>query len=239
MNYKTYKVRQGSWNGIYTNTVTLPSDIKLITGGDTDAGSMGLHKGLNHYIGVYKGKETTFRKKCDGLQLRVIPFDIYCFITIHDIDFIDDKPDIVTAEEFNKQVDWSTYLIANYSEDYRLVDMVRITAINSEFNVEYQFINNTAHYINEKIIRLGVERTDLTSIMPSYNNNGYSKLVSGCIAEKYWDTLLHNTLLPFNVGLNGVRDVDVDYSYTLWKQGETGVLLQDTLNMKTYKRLTQ
>lgn len=214
MKLKTYEVYKGTYNGVVSDTVTIPSDIVYLTGGKHDIGS-GLHKKHNclHYIGIVKGEDyDKLAKSVDGPMVDVVKFnDEYCFITLNDLAFKFEAPEIINPDEmsekeyedklykWNLQIDFPRYFVAFYSKDMRLLMMVKIKQIRSEFDIQVNVVHS----------RCGIDLTENKSIeqdifelddfcLPGSFRNYIGRVVEGEVANLYWNKLIWEVLKPFN-----------------------------------------
>lgn len=210
MEFKTYKVKQGGYHEIYDSTVTLPSNLELITGGLDDVGE---HKysELYHYFGIIEGNADTLDKKIDGVTVQIYQFSKYCFITIHDIKFIDNSPTIITTDELNSKYDLSKYYITYWSKDYDLIGMSKIKKINSEFDIDVLQVYRKYFYVSEENNKLlhinNVRFSDL-----GFDNirNFTIKINQGSIAKQYWNYLINDITKEYGINKK-IKNIDIDY----------------------------
>lgn len=144
VNFKQYEVKRGVYRGTITETITIPSDIVYLTGGEHDVGHF-LSNGHCHYIGIVKGDYQTILDQNKGFSVSVHKFNSeYCFVVLTDVQFISEAPKIINPDilsenqynerlaEWNSQINFNKYYIAFYSKDFKLIKMAKIQQIKSE-----------------------------------------------------------------------------------------------------------
>ena len=242
MEYNTYKVVRGVYHGTEISSITIPSDMTLVTGGSHDIGRV-LHDGHLNYIGYVKAPYEEAAEKCNGLAVTVQEFRKNdCFVLIHDIKFIDTptneiiNPDIMKPGQYaNKIGKWN--LDANigtcdskreycafWSKNGKLIKMSHIKKITSEFNIELNTVWNVSNIDDEEDLRIVEQETVNLDVLCL--PGGYTKtkgiMVNGHIANAYWIKLLKNVLTPFGIIINSDRevnsnDIDLDKLYNMFK----------------------
>ena len=242
MEYKTYKVVRGVYHDTEISSITIPSDMILVTGGSQDIGRV-LHDGHLNYIGYVKAPYEEVAEKCDGLAVTVQEFRKNdCFILIHDIKFVDTptneiiNPDTMKPGQYtNKIGKWNLDMgIGTYVNDYeycafwskngKLIKMSQIKFIKSESNIELNTVWNVSNIDDEEDLRIVEQETvNLDALCLS---GGYTKtkgiMVNGHIANAYWIKLLKNVLSPFGIVTGNDRevnsnDIDLDKLYNMFK----------------------
>lgn len=234
MKLKTYEVYKGTYNGVVSDTITIPSDIVYLTGGKHDIGS-GLHTKHDclHYIGIVKGEDYyELSESINGTMVDVIKFnDDYCFITLNNLAFKFDapkiiNPDILSEEDYkdklykwNLQIDFPRYFVALYSKEMCLVKMVKIQQIRSEFDIQVNVVYSRNSFDIEqecKSIEQEIYRLD-NFCFPGSFNNLMGVVVEGEVAQLYWDKLIWEVLKPFNfyhLNYKELNDIDSKLSDT-------------------------
>jgi hypothetical protein len=234
MNFKTYKVKQGQYQGIVDSTITIPDGLKLITGGLSDIGH-GKHDGLYHYLGILKCSIDDIYPELKGLHIDAREYGDYVVITIHDISFYDKYPYLITADELNSEFDFSEYFIITWSCYLKLMNMKKIVRINSESNIDILEVTNTDYLGNGSMIKLNPDKEELDLVLNRhFSFSDYApmryKVVKGEIAKDYWNTLIYNAIHPFDIPFN-TRLVDLNKCYNLFESNDYSEL-DDYLNMK-------
>lgn len=234
MEFKTYKVRQGQYDGVVDSTIRIPDKLKLITGGKHDLGNL-IHDGNLHYLGIIECDEKSICGELKGLHVYSQQCGKYVIITIHDISFVEPYPYIITADELNEEFDLSKYFIVTWSSDLRILNMKKIVKINSEFNIEVLMAANRDYFNIGKMQMIDSHVEELGKIFPRhYSYSDYSPLapivVEGDIANEYWDTLINNVTSKFGKNIP-VKTVDIDFPHKLYKKyvGLTFVKTLDNL----------
>lgn len=240
MEYSTYKIVRGIYQGTETELITIPSDVVLLTGGSHDIGRS-LHNGHLHYIGYVKAPYEEVAEKCNGLSVTVQKFrEDDCFITIHDIKFLEESPkkiinpDVMSPNQYaNSLAKWNkTVGVGRYGDEYefiaywenngKLVNMSKIVNIKSEYNIQLNTVWNSSCL---KDIRI-VEQTTINLAVLCLSCNftkAKSVIVNGHIANAYWIKLLKNVLSPFGI-ITGrdeevnFNDIDIDKLYNMFQE---------------------
>jgi hypothetical protein len=242
MEYNTYKVIRGIYNGTEESFITIPSDMTLVTGGSHDIGN-GLHNGHLNYIGYIKAPYEEVAEKCGGLAVTVQKFrNNDCFAFIHDIRFVDTvtneiiNPDEMKISQYtNKISKWNLDVgidsydnryeyCAFWSENGKLIKMSQIKFIKSEFDIELNTVWNTSNIDDNVDLRIVEQET--TSLNGLCLPGGYTKtkgiMVNGHIANAYYIKLLKNTLTGFGIAVGMDRevnsnDIDLDKLYNMFQ----------------------
>lgn len=213
MKLKTYEVYRGTYNGIIDDTIRIPSDIVYLTGGKNDIGH-GLHKDCLHYIGIVKSKDyDKLSESVNGCMVDVIKFNNdYCFITLNNLAFKSDAPEIINPDvlseedykdklcKWNMQINFPMYFVVFYSKEMRLVKMVKIKQIRSEFDIQTSVVYSRSDFDSDrehKAIEQDIYNLD-DFCFSGYSRNLIGKVVEGEIAQLYWNKLIWNVLKPFN-----------------------------------------
>lgn len=211
-----YKVRLGEYSGIKENmTIILPDGFELITGGDNDIGR-GKYNGLFHWLGCTTSDYfEQHRNWFNGCNISYELFGPLVFITIHDMQFYEDYPYIITAKEFNDKWQFHKYRVARFSENYRMINMVKILFIESEFKIECLEVNNRDYMDSQDLKRLehhsGIK---LGAILNPFKCSIHISDNEICLA--YWNQLIHNVISPFG-GTIPVKNIDIDKAHNLMK----------------------
>jgi len=210
-----YKVKQGAYNEIYENReIILPDGVELITGGENDLGGL-KHNGFFHWLGCITSDEfKSHEKEFNGFNVDIrFEFGPLIFITIHDTQFYEDYPYLITAEEFNEKWQFSKYRVAEFSEDFRLMNMVQILKIESEFKIECLEVTNRDYFDHGEFKKLEHHygnsldnnlRTIKSTIHVSDNE----------IALAYWNKMISDVVSPYGatiphkeVNINAAHEV--------------------------------
>lgn len=229
MIFKTYKVKQGQYKEIKDSTIVIPAETQLITGGPNDVGK-GLHSGLCHYFGIVKGDYNEILDLCKGLHVYVYKFLDLNIISILDISFIDEHPEILSAQEFNAKYDLSQYYIVNYSDKFVIESMYNIQNITSEFNVTANCAYNV-NWAGKPSKVLEILQTEFCNLYHGYSFHGFVKIVKGDIASMYYDTIVAQVLEGFGILFSGQKRVNLNLANELYKE-ERYDELTDVINMK-------
>lgn len=208
-----YKVRQGAYNEIYENKdLILPDGFELITGGDNDIGH-GKYNGLFHWLGCttkeyFDSHEDEFK----GFNLWIERFGPLIFIKIHNTQFYEKYPYVISDKEFNEKWQFSKYRIAEFSEDFRLKNMLQIQWIESEFRVKGLEVTNRDYFDNDEFKKLEQhDDLDLTRILSERKSTIHVN--DNEIILDYWYKMISDVISPFgasiphkNVNLNAAHD---------------------------------
>ena len=247
MEYNTYKVIRGAYHGTETEFITIPSDMVLLTGGSHDIGRS-LHDGHLHYIGYVKAPYEEVAEKCNSLSVLTHKFrKDDCFITIHDIKFLEDSPkkiinpDVMSSSQYtNNLAKWNkTVGVGHYGDEYefvafwenngKLANMSKIINIKSEYNIQLNIVWNSRCLKDIRIIEQDSINLAMLSLeIPCVKAK--SVIVNGHIANAYWIKLLKNVLTPFGIVTGRDRevnsnDIDLDKLYNMFQEfNKTGKL---------------
>lgn len=260
METKEYKIERGVYGGKTEEcTIRLPLGITLVTGGknDTDCGLMDGH--LN-YIGIVK-------EDFDEIEEPLSDFPVILtklckdlsFITIHDIKFIGESPNIINPEEMDEPTykheltKWNNEnflgdygvenYIAYYDDEFRLIKMSQIRKIISEFNIRVSTVYNLSDDGQHEYRAIEQDYTSLRGLILDgfgiYEKQLAGQFVSGNVARSYWSTLIQNTLetlgdsdvlgVDFGPDLEYVDDINIAHKAYLNKDYDK---LRDALKMK-------
>ena len=185
---KTYQILQGCYGETHPDTIVLPDDVSLITGGPNDIGSV-LHEGHQHYL-LCTNKEffELHKQEFDVPYGQIYEnFPDIVFYSICDVKFIDNPP-LIEVEEFNKMFSFNDYYITQYLKNGLLLSMCKINKISSESQVEIQYIYN--RYLDgSNIFNMGIKNTDLSTLCYSWRDPIYI-CKNDPIALLYWKQLL-------------------------------------------------
>lgn len=264
MKTKEYKIERGVYEGKTEEcTIRLPLDITLITGGKNDMGN-GLMDGHFHYIGIVREDYEKIEEQLSDFPVILTKLckDL-SFLTIHDIKFIGESPNIINPDIMDERTyeyelaKWNNAnflgdygaesYIAYYDEEFRLIKMSQIRKIISEFNIRISSVHNRSY--NGEYDYRAIER-DYTSL-DGLRLNGFGlyekqlagQFVYGNAACSYWKTLIQNTLGTLNSD-SGVLAVDfgvyteyvenVDIAHEAYLAEDYDKLREAILMKKTY-----
>ena len=225
--YREYEVKIGDYQEISESSIRIPEDIKLIRSTDELSDS-----GLYNFLGVTQYDYNELQDECQGRSIGIYKFPGYCLITIRGIEFIDDTPEIIETEEFNKLQDFTKDYIVHYTNEFRIKTMYKILWIESELNIKVSYVSNLAWYSEDKILKQ-IGETDITlrNLDPRYC---IAKIVSGELADKYWDTLLGEVLDRFGIEYKPSERVNINLAHETFKEEEFSKL-DNIVNMTSYE----
>jgi hypothetical protein len=225
--YREYEVKIGDYQEISESSIRIPEDIKLIRSTDELSDS-----GLYNFLGVTQYDYNELQDECQGRSIGIYKFPGYCLITIRGIEFIDDAPEIIEVEEFNKLQDFTKDYIVHYTNEFRIKVMYKILWIESELNIKVSYVSNLAWYSEDKILKQ-IGETDITlrNLDPRYC---IAKIVSGELADKYWDTLLGEVLDRFGIEYKPSERVNINLAHETFRKEEFSKL-DNIVNMTSYE----
>lgn len=225
--YREYEVKIGDYQEISESSIRIPRDIKLIKSTDELSDS-----GLYNFLGVTQYDYNELQDECQGRSIGIYKFPGYCLITIRGIEFIDDAPEIIEVEEFNKLQDFTKDYIVHYTNEFRIKVMYKILWIESELNIKVSYVSNLAWYSEDKILKQ-IGETDITlrNLDPRYC---IAKIVSGELADKYWDTLLGEVLDRFGIEYKPSERVNINLAHETFRKEEFSKL-DNIVNMTSYE----
>lgn len=228
--YRKYKVKIGDFRGISESSIRIPEDIKLIKSTDELSDS-----GLYNFLGVTQYDYDELQDECQGRSIGIYKFPGYCFITIRGIEFIDDTPEIIGTEEFNKLQDFTKDYIVHYTNEFRIKSMYKILWVESESYIKVSYVTNLAWFSDDKTLKQ-IGETDITlrNLYSRYSPSSIAKIVSGELADKYWDTLLGGVLDRFGIEYKLSERVDINLAYETFKKEEFSKL-DNIVNMTSYE----
>ena len=240
MLFKTYKVKQGQWGGVIDSTITIPEGLKLITGGPHSIGPF-IHEGNLHYLGIIEADIDEVSKGLEGLHVTAEKFDKYVFITIHDIQFIEDYPYLVPADELNNEFNLKDYYVITWSKDLQLMNMKRIMRIDSEFDIKVQVVTNTDYIGKSPYKSLLKDSQELNIILDKHFSFSDSApfpamVVKGEIADAYWKTLVNKVVEGFGPEMPNFKIVNLEKPQQIYHSMNFGTL-DNYLKMKEVEYL--
>lgn len=258
INFKQYKVKKGVYRGVVTETITIPSDIVYLTGGEYDIGQF-LSDGHCHYIGIVRGDYNDIGDQIKGLAVSVHKFNSeYCFVTLTDVQFISEAPEIINPDilpesqyveklaKWNSQIDFNKYYVAFYSKEFKLLKMAKIQQIKSENKIN----TCTVYAFNDCFPDIEYKSIDWSNMelcsfkLDGLSKNIISRVIEGEIADKCWNTLIYNVLKLLNLSFidpaksNTLQMSEINRSYKIAKDfiynnvSFNAKELEDLLNMK-------
>lgn len=228
METKEYKIERGVYGGKTEEcTIRLPLNITLVTGGKNDT-ECGLVDGHLNYIGIVKESYDEIEEPLSDFPVILTKLckDL-SFITIHDIKFIGESPNIINPDEMDEKTyeseltKWNNEnflgdygvesYIAYYDDEFRLTKMSQIRKIISEFNIRVNIVYNNSDDGQYEYRAIEQDYTSLRGLRLDgfgiYENQLAGQFVSGNAACSYWRTLIQRTLGTLNRD-SGVLDVD-------------------------------
>lgn len=209
-----YRARQGAYKEIYEDKeIHLPDGFELITGGDNDLGH-GKYNGLFHWIGcITKNDYELHKDEFKGFNMWTRNFGPLVFITIHNTQFHESYPYLISDKEFNEKWQFRKYRIAEFSDCFRLKNMVQILWIGSEYKIDALEVTNRDYFDQDEFKK--IERHPDYSLEGIMSKQKASVHVSdNKIVLAYWNKLLSNVLQPFNIVVPHV-EVNIDAAYEL------------------------
>ncbi len=228
--YREYKVKIGYWEGNLEGVIRIPEDIKLIKSTDELSDS-----GLYNFLGITQYDYDELQDECQGKSIGIYKFPGYCFITIRGVEFIEDTPEIIGTEEFNKLQDFSRNYIVHYTAEFRIKSMYRILWIESESYLRVSYVTNLAWFSDDKILKqIGETDVTLRNLYSRYSPSCIAKIVSGELVDKYWDTLLGEVLDKFGIEYKPSERININLAHETFKK-EDFSKLDNIVNMTSYE----
>lgn len=205
MEFKTYKIKKGGWDKIYETTITIPTDIKLITN-PKEVGRV-LNPGVQHYLGAIKGDIDEIASNCKRVDYQKL--GEYVLIGLENIKFIEDEPEIMTPEDFNADFDFGRYYFIYWdNKSAHLTKIVKINQVRSLYDSEITSIHN--YSFTGSLPLNAVITDDKNYILDLFHQINQTMVVSDSdYARFYWEQLLYNKLSPLGIKLYNHK-IEVD-----------------------------
>lgn len=217
---KEYKVKAGYYSGIIESIIKLPVGLKLITGGQKDIYKF-KYDGLLHYIGCIKNDNTFDVESLNQDKVTPYKFGEYIIITVQNVLFIDEEPDIISQDEFNELFDLSKYRILDWSKDLNLKNIITIKRINSISNIECSQITLKSTFDNIEALSISKQTYDIEdTLCPNFYD--FIAISDSEIAQDYWNTALNIVLEAFGEQFNTDDNklVDLNEPKRLFENGD-------------------
>jgi hypothetical protein len=211
----SYKVQQGFYHEIKPMEITLPDGFELLTGGDRDIGH-GKFDGLFHWIGCmtqefYESNKDSFK----GNHMDFYDCGPLKIFTLHNVKFDDEYPHIISVDDFNEKWQFSRFRVAEFSEDFRLKNMIRILRINSEFKIDALEVTNRDYFDFDDFKKMEI-----------HDDYSISKILTGKkstihvsdneIALDYWNQLVHNIVHQYGASIEH-KNIDINAAHNVVK----------------------
>ena len=217
--FKSYKIRHHEYGGNITlKDLTIPEDMKLVEAEEYDIGD-GLYNGCRHYVGCYDksivdDERLTIRYYYNN---RIINDKVY--ILFDNLDFVDEKPELMTGEEFQKEFLGPNFLVFSWTDDFKLAGITRIKKFVNSCYIECDKLCFPESSRMDKII---FTTTDCTfkSLMNEFLINDFyfqNDPKANFIWNTYIDKYLTSTKIEDNGNITSVN-FDKDEPYKLFKE---------------------
>lgn len=217
--FKSYKIRHHEYGGnIILKDLTIPEDMKLVEAEEYDIGD-GLYDGCRHYVGCYDksivdDERLTIRYYYNN---RIINDKVY--ILFDNLDFVDEKPELMTGEEFQKEFLGPNFLVFSWTDDFKLAGITRIKKFVNSCYIECDKLCFPESSRMNKII---FTTTDCTfkSLMSEFLINDFyfqNDPKANFIWNTYVDMYLTSTKIDDNGNITQVS-FDKDEPYNLFKE---------------------
>jgi len=213
---KTYNIKKGQYGGIVDAELILPDGFELITGGPNDVGEY-LHNDCSHYLGcITKNEFEQVKNNLNSLSINHYDLGELVFISINDIQFLEEYPYLITSEEFNEKWDFKKYRIAKYSENFRLLGMNQIQYIKSEFFIKTLEVTNRDKFDHEWYKLEVITDYNLSNLLPQVDRKFKTIVSDNEICLKYWNQLISNIISQYG-GFIPSDNVNINAAYEICK----------------------
>lgn len=227
--FKDYPIIVHSYGGeTHPGVLSLPEDMKLVAGDRHDIGQV-LYKDCLHYMGCYD----KYILDDDRFHRTGAEYEIgdLVFVSFENLHFVDEKPEIITGEEFQKEFLGPNFLIFTWSEQKELVSATKILKFVTPYQVECASLTLPVESLREDdTFFIRKKRCEFISFT---HDGPADKLTSTFTFNNPKANAAWNQLLEKYVGFSRIGDTtpiefDEDEPSKLFKEGED--ILVDILN---------
>lgn len=216
--FKSYKIRHHEYgDNIILEELSIPEDMKLVEAEEYDIGD-GLYNGCRHYVGCYdKSIVDDERITIQYYTNRIINDKVY--ILFDNLDFVDEKPELMTGEEFQKEFLGPNFLVFSWTDDFKLAGITRIKKFVNSCYIECDKLCFPESSRMDKII---FTTTDCTfkSLMSEFLINDFyfqNDPKANFIWNMFVDKYLTSVKVDNNENIASVN-FDKDEPYNLFKE---------------------
>ena len=216
--FKSYKIRHHEYgDNIILEELSIPEDMKLVEAEEYDIGD-GLYNGCRHYVGCYdKSIVDDERITIQYYTNRIINDKVY--ILFDNLDFVDEKPELMIGEEFQKEFLGPNFLVFTWTDDFKLAGITRIKKFVNSCYIECDKLCFPESSRMDKII---FTTTDCTfkSLMNEFLINDFyfqNDPKANFIWNTYVNMYLTSTKINDNENITSVN-FDKDEPYKLFKE---------------------
>ena len=216
--FKSYKIRHHEYGGnIILEELSIPEDMKLVEAEEYDIGD-GLYNGCRHYVGCYdKSIVDDERITIQYYTNRIINDKVY--ILFDNLDFVDEKPELMIGEEFQKEFLGPNFLVFSWTDDFKLAGITRIKKFVNSCYIECDKLCFPESSRMDKII---FTTTDCTfkSLMSEFLINDFyfqNDPKANFIWNMFVDKYLTSVKVDNNENIASVN-FDKDEPYNLFKE---------------------
>ena len=216
--FKSYKIRHHEYgDNIILEELSIPEDMKLVEAEEYDIGD-GLYNGCRHYVGCYdKSIVDDERITIQYYTNRIINDKVY--ILFDNLDFVDEKPELMIGEEFQKEFLGPNFLVFSWTDDFKLAGITRIKKFVNSCYIECDKLCFPESSRMDKII---FTTTDCTfkSLMSEFLINDFyfqNDPKANFIWNMFVDKYLTSVKVDNNENIASVN-FDKDEPYNLFKE---------------------
>ena len=216
--FKSYKIRHHEYgDNIILEELSIPEDMKLVEAEEYDIGD-GLYNGCRHYVGCYdKSIVDDERITIQYYTNRIINDKVY--ILFDNLDFVDEKPELMTGEEFQKEFLGPNFLVFSWTDDFKLAGITRIKKFVNSCYIECDKLCFPESSRMDKIIFTTTDCTFKSLMSEFLINDFYFQNVpkANFIWNMFVDKYLTSVKVDNNENITSVN-FDKDEPYNLFKE---------------------
>ena len=216
--FKSYKIRHHEYgDNIILEELSIPEDMKLVEAEEYDIGE-GLYNGCRHYVGCYdKSIVDDERITIQYYTNRIINDKVY--ILFDNLDFVDEKPELMTGEEFQKEFLGPNFLVFSWTDDFKLAGITRIKKFVNSCYIECDKLCFPESSRMDKIIFTTTDCTFKSLMSEFLINDFYFQNVpkANFIWNMFVDKYLTSVKVDNNENITSVN-FDKDEPYNLFKE---------------------
>ena len=229
--FKDYPVIDPWYGGKTTpGTLSLPEDMKLVACDKNDIGRI-LCKDCLHYIGCYDKYILDDDRFHSGGHYYEIGDKV--FIIFENLHFVDEKPELMSGEEFQKEFFGPNFLIFTWSEQNELVSVTKLLKFTTPYQVECVCLNIPVESLNvTDALFSHHKRYSLEYLLHDYTTNKRRDTFAfnNSKANVVWDQLLEKYVGFSRIGSTLPVEFDESEPSRLLKESEnliTNILNED------------